>query len=686
MKFSLITDIITAEHRKNTPMDRSKMNSSRRPYFVHAAALCKIVLAAALVAGCGRENSNTTSDGNWPAYAADNFNSKYSALDEITRDNVKDLKIAWTWDSPDNEILQHLKFPVSIYEATPLAIDGILYVSTSTAQVAAINGTTGKTLWTFDPKVYESTPPAHGAYIHRGVSYWEDGNDKRIIVGTPDARLIALRAEDGLPVKAFGNQGTVDLTKGLDREFDPAHYAITSPPVITNNMIVIGSSITDDHPRSMRPPGDVRAFDVRSGTQQWVFHTIPHAGEYGNDTWENDSWKHNGNTNVWTRISADEKLGYVYLPVSTPTNDWYGGNRPGENLFAESLVCLNVRTGKRVWHFQTVHHGVWNYDLPCAPNLIDITVDGKRIRAVAQVTKMGFTFVFDRETGKPVWPIEEVSVPSSHIPGEKTATTQPIPKKPASFERQGISEKDLIDFTPGLFADAKKKLDSIDTGPLYTPPSLRGLAYLPGALGGANWHGAATDPETGTLYVPSVTFPTFFKVTPVDVAISDARYEGEPFWINGTQGLPLLKPPYGRVTAIDLNTGKHTWMSPLGEGPRNHALLKDLRLPRLGWSMRGSPLLTRTLLFVGQEGKYWEYVPALVGSAKLSGAPPEEIIKFHPRLYVFDKENGTLIHEIDLPLNITGAPMTYRANGKQFIAFAVGGAIAPAQIIALSLQ
>lgn len=665
-------------------------NGSTKRHVAGRAIPCLLLLAGMLM-GCGHESSTTTRDGNWPAYAADNANSKYSALDEINKENVKNLKIAWTWSSPDNTILQQLKFPVSIYEATPLAIDGILYVSTSTAQVAAIEGATGKTLWTFDPEVYKSTPPAHGAYIHRGVSYWAEGDDRRIIFGTPDARLIALRAQDGTPVKDFGNQGTVDLTKGLDREFDPAHYAITSPPIITNDMIVLGSSITDDHPQSMRPPGDVRAFDVKTGKQAWVFHTIPHSDEYGNNTWENDSWKSNGNTNVWTRISADDDLGYVYLPVSTPTNDWYGGNRHGDNLFAESLVCLNARTGERVWHFQTVHHGVWNYDIPCAPNLIEITLDGKKIKAVAQVTKQGFTFVFDRETGKPVWPLDEKAVPQSHVPGEQTSATQPFPVKPAPFERQGVSEKDLIDFTPALHAAAVKSLDSVETGPLYTPPSLRGILYLPGALGGANWHGAATDPETGMLYVPSVTFPSFFKVVPVDAAQSDALYEGAPFWVSGTEGLPLFKPPYGRVTAINLNTGEHAWMSPLGDGPRNHPLLKDLHLPRLGWSMRGSPLLTKTLLFVGQEGKYWEYVPALVGAAKLTdavkltGAPPEDMIKFEPKLYVFDKENGTLIHEIELPLNVTGAPMTYRANGKQYVAFPIGGAIAPAQIVALSL-
>lgn len=640
-------------------------------------------LLLALVIACNKSASNK---GDWPAYAADKFSSKYSPLNQISRQNVKDLKIAWTWESPDNKLGGKLKYPVSLYEATPLAVNGILYTSTSTAQVAAINGATGETIWVYDPATYNSQAPAHGVYIHRGVAYWSDGTDARIILGTPDARLIALNADDGSLVTTFGNHGIVDLSKGLDRSFDPAlQYSVTSPPVIANDIIIIGSSITDDNPNSGRPPGDVRGFDVRTGEQKWIFHTIPHAGEEGNGTWKNDSWKTTGNTNVWTNMSADETLGYVYLPVSTPTNDWYGGDRPGNNLYAESLVCLDTRTGKKIWHFQAVHHGVWNYDLPAAPNLLDIKAGGKVIKAVAQVSKQGFIYVFDRITGAPVWPIEEKAVPVSTVPGEQTAVTQPFPSRPAPFERQGITEDDLIDFTPELRAKALASLDSIDKGVLFTPPSQRGLAYLPGALGGANWQGAAVDPETGMLYVPSITSPSFFRIVPGDTAQTDATHQWQPFWIPGPEGLPLFKPPYGRVTAVNLNTGDHAWMSALGEGPRDHPLLKNLLLPRLGWSLRAAPLLTKTLLFVGQEGKYWEYIPPLVGTSRIGSLNPAEMTKFQPRLYVFDKMNGSVIREIALPYNVTGAPMTYLAGGKQYIAFAVGGASAPASIIALSL-
>lgn len=643
-----------------------------------------LLLISLFLIRCSDQSSDLGA--NWTSYASDKFSSKYSPLDQINKENVKDLQMKWTWESPDNDLKEQFKFPVSIYQATPIAINGILYVSSSTAIVSAINGSTGQTIWTYDPETYKSNAPAHGAYIHRGVSYWDDGKEGRIIVGTPDARLIALNAKDGSLVQSFGKSGIVDLSQGLSRQFDASHYGISTPPIIANNVIVIGASITDASPQSMRPPGDVRGFDVKTGEQLWVFHTIPQAGEYGNDTWENESWKITGNTNVWTRMSADEELGYVYLPISTPTNDWYGGNRLGDNLFAESLVCLNTRTGERIWHFQMVHHGVWDYDLPAAPNLLNINRDGKSVKAVAQVSKQGFTYVFNRETGEPIWPIEEKPVPQSTAPGERTSPTQPFPTKPAAFDRQGVTKDDIIDFTPELFDEAWASLNEIDKGELFTPPTENGLVYLPGALGGANWHGAAVDPESGVLYIPSMTFPGFFKVIKSDSTKTDANYEWQGFWVSGPQGLPLFKPPYGRITAIDMNTGDHKWQSAMGEGPRNHPLLKDLNLPRLGWNLRGSPLLTKTLLFIGQEGKYWEYVPALVGGAKLSEVQTQEIINFEPKMQVFDKDSGALIHEIELPLNVTAAPMTYMVEGKQYIAFAVGGSIGPAKIIALGLK
>ncbi|WP_452600611.1 pyrroloquinoline quinone-dependent dehydrogenase [Pontimicrobium sp. MEBiC06410] len=624
----------------------------------------------------------------WSSYAADKYNSKYSSLDQINKDNVKDLGIVWEWESPDNALMKTKRYPISIYQTTPLAINGVLYISSSLGTVSAVNGKTGETIWKYDPEVYNAEgKPAHGGFMHRGVSYWDDGKDGRIVFGTLDGRLIAISAKDGKPVETFGNKGIVDLTKGLSRTFAPGDYSVPTPPIIANGVIVVGSSITDAGPKSMKPPGDVRGFDVKTGKQLWTFHTIPHEGEFGYDTWEKGSAKIMGNTNVWTRMSADEELGYVYLPVSTPTNDWYGGDRPGDNVFAESLVCLNIKTGERIWHFQAVHHGVWDYDLASAPNLMDITVKGKPVKAVAQLTKQGFVFVFDRVTGEPIWPIEERPVPQSKVEGERTSLTQPFPTKPAPYERQGITKEDIIDFTPELKERAWESLANVDKGELFTPPTERGLMYLPGALGGANWHGAAVDPETGMLYIPSITYPVFFKVVKADPEKTDAKYDWDNFRIVGPEGLPLLKPPYGRITAIDINTGDHKWQVAMGNGPRNHPMLKDMDLPRLGWQFRGSPLLTKTLLFVGQEGRFFDFVPALVGSERLKGVPPVTITKFEPKMQVFNKDNGELIAEVELPLNVTGAPMTYMIDGKQYIAFAVGGTvISPAKIIAIALK
>ena len=636
-----------------------------------------------LAISCIFANSIYAQNQDWASYASDKSNSKYSSLDQIHKGNIKDLEMKWTSTTPDQGILKEQRYPISIYQVTPLAIDGILYASSTLGTVFAMDGTTGKRIWTFDPEVYKTKrKPAHGAYIHRGVSYWNG----RIIFGTGDGRLMAIHAKDGTPVMSFGNNGIVDLMQGLSRKVTHG-YSVSTPPIISNGVIVIGSSITDAGPKSMKPPGDVRGFDVKTGKQLWTFHTVPHKGEVGYDTWENGSAEVTGNTNVWTRMSADPALGYVYLPTSTPTNDWYGGERIGDNLFAESLVCLDIKTGKRIWHFQMVHHGVWDYDLPAAPNLIDITVDGKAIKAVAQITKQGFTFVFDRVTGEPVWPIEEKPVPQTNVPGEKTAATQPFPSKPSPFERQGITKDDIIDFLPGMKEQVWQSLDSVDKGPLYSPPTKKGLMYLPGALGGANWHGAAVDPETNILYIPSITYPVFFKIVDADPNKTDARYIWDNFRVLGPDNLPLLKPPYGRVTAINLNTGEHKWQVPLGEGPRNHPLLKDLNLPRLGWQYRGSPLLTKTLLFVGQEGRFFDFVPALVGGQKLKNANRMDMVKFDPKLQIFDKNTGALLHTVPLPLNVTGAPITYMANGKQYIAFAVGGAgMVPAQIVAVGLK
>ena len=378
--------------------------------------------------------------GEWPTHGGTNANARYSSLDQITRDNVGRLRIAWRWTSPDEELMaRQPQIRTWVNQATPLMIGGVLYVSTSASQVAAIDAISGHTLWVHDPKIWMHGRPPNFGFVHRGVAYWTDGRDARILIGTGHAYLIALDARTGVPITSFGAQGRVDLTEGLGRPVDRRWYTVTSPPLVIGDLVIVGSSIEARPLRPDMPPGHVRAFDVRTGAQRWIFHSIPQSNQLGTETWEAESWRTVGGVNVWTIMSADAELGYVYLPFSPAANDYYGGERHGDNLFADSLVCLEAATGRRVWHFQLVRHGLWDYDIPAAPNLVDITIGGRRVRAVAQVTKQGFVYLFDRATGTPLWPIEDRPVPQSTVPGEKTAPRQPFPTRPAPFERQDAS-------------------------------------------------------------------------------------------------------------------------------------------------------------------------------------------------------------------------------------------------------
>jgi quinoprotein glucose dehydrogenase len=621
--------------------------------------------------------------GEWSAYGANKANTKYSPLDQIDKQNVSSLRVAWRWTSPDMEVVKQTPGLVTgKFEATPIMVNGVLYTSTSLSQVAAIDPATGRTRWVYDPESWKNEPPPNLGFLHRGVTYWTDGKEERVFIGAGDAYLIALNAKTGQPIPGFGNNGRIDLTSGLRRPVERRYYYLTSPPVICRNVLVIGSAVYDWHANDHMPPGDVRGFDVRTGKQLWTFHSIPQAGEFGNDTWLEGSWRTTGAANAWTILSADEELGYVYIPFSTPTNDYYGGHRPGDGLFGESLVCLEAKTGRRVWHFQTTHHGVWDYDLPAAPNLVDISAGGKNIKAVAQVTKQAFCFVFDRVTGKPVWPIEERKVPQSNVPGERSSPTQPFPTKPAPFDRQGFSVDDLIDFTPELRREAEAILSRYAHGPLYTPPSTESTIILPGAVGGASWAGAAFDPETGILYVPSVTIPFAGPLSKPLESDSPARFALHRLvrsGVRGPRGLFLTKPPYGRITAIDLKTGEHLWMTPMGEGPRKHPALSELSLPRLGWPLRGFPLVTRTLLLVAQEGG-----SAPTGQSKLIRYN-SNLAPLDPALQAYDKRTGELIATVPLPNNAQGAPMTYAVGGTQYVVIAIGGGNLLAELVALAL-
>jgi quinoprotein glucose dehydrogenase len=645
-----------------------------RALFRQANTLLSIALSSATILA-------QTENGAWKSYGADQASSKYAPLNQINKSNVQDLQIAWRWESVDRAILNaNPGLWTWKYEATPLMVDEVLYTSTSLSQVAAIHAVSGQTIWSYDPGTYRDGSPPNNGFLHRGVAYWADGNDRRIFIGTGDAYLIALDAETGQPIPEFGQNGRVDLALGLRRGVSRGQYGVTSPPVICRDVVMVGSSIWDYPVARFMAPGDVRGFDPVTGEQLWVFESIPQATDFGAETWEGDSGQRFGNTNVWAPMSCDDELGYVYLPFGTPTNDYYGGERGGDNLFAESLVCLNAQTGTRVWHYQIVRHGLWDYDLPAAPNLVDITVDGNAIRAVAQVTKHGSLFVFDRVTGEPVWPIEERSVPASTVPGEQASPTQPFPTKPAPFEQQGATVDDLIDFTTALRQQALTIFQNLDSGPLFTPPGLRGTITVPGVSGGGSWAGAAFHPKTGRLYVPSIKGTWTLRVwrntrNPVDYA-----YKGAPdYGPVGPQGLPLMKPPYGRITAIDLNEGEHVWRAAVGEGPRNHSAIRHLNLDRLGWARRIFVLVTDSLLFAVQEG-----ININRGGSPRGNASEINTVNSDPALLAFDLESGDQVAKIALPSNAAGSPMTYMANGVQYIAVPVGGASQLAELVALT--
>ena len=652
-------------------------------------------------------------NGEWPTYGGDLGSTKYSPLDQIDRSNFDTLEVAWRWTSADgvlsltmpdgsewradsalifeelnrrdpNRWRDGLPPTITNFKATPLMVGGRLFINMPTSQVASIDAQTGETLWVYNPKTYESgTTTMSARWNQRGVAYWSDGperNDERILFGTGNGYLICVDAKTGAPCSDFGENGWVDLTEDIpratrgDRDWLNAElYSVQSPPFVVGDTIITPSSISSYNITREAPPGWMRGFDARSGRTKWTFHTIPQGDEYGNDTWGGDSWRYTGKVGVWSMMSADPELGYLYLPTNTPAPDYYGGHRLGDNLFAESVVALDIETGERAWHFQAVHHGLWDYDFPAAPNLVDINVPGRgAVKALAQISKQGFTYVFDRVTGEPIWPIEERPVDvETDLPGEQPSPTQPFPTKPEPFEPQGVTVDDLVDFTPELRQMAIEAVEPYRIGPLFTPQSRRGTIQRPSTGGGANWSGAGFDPETGILYIPSDTRFSVKQYRDPDpdegatLAIIENRGEGtsRP---QLRQGVPLFKPPYSRMTAIDLNTGDHVWMKPMGNGDRirNLPSLRDLDLPPLGGdSSRAGPLITKTLL-----------IYALTAGGTDDG----------PRLVALDKATGDEIASVDLPGGAIGTPMTYMLDGKQYVALTVGGLRVP-QLIALAL-
>ncbi|WP_375434946.1 pyrroloquinoline quinone-dependent dehydrogenase [uncultured Hymenobacter sp.] len=660
--------------------------------YLHRHARTWLVLGAlaALPVAPGHAQMGKDPATEWRHYAGDKGSSKYSSLTQIDSTNFKRLHIAWTWRSVEQEITAaHPELKSWAWETTPLMVEGVLYLSTSMSQAVALDAETGKRLWVYDPETWKNGTPANNGFVERGVMYWASGEDKRILFGTGDGYLIALNAKTGQPIPTFGNQGRIDLAQGLGHSITRKLYGVSSPPVVCRDVLIVGSKVNDVAVERVMPPGSVRGFDVRSGKELWQFHTIPQAGEYGNKTWEKGAWKTTGSANVWAPISVDEDLGYVYLPCSTPSNDNYGGQRLGAGLFGESLVALDARTGKRAWDYQLVHHGLWDYDPPAAPILLDINVNGKPVKAVAQVSKQGFVYVFDRVTGKPVWDIVERPVPQSTVPGEHSSATQPFPTKPAPIDRQGLTDNDLVDFTPALRDSARAIIRKYNYGPLFTPPALdKPTILMPGTAGGASWAGAAFDPETATLYVPSNTLAQ--QVTLKPATVPGAGYQGSANALPTLQdGIPLWKPPYGRMTAIDMNTGDQRWMAPMGDLAQQIPALKKLKLPPLGRSARTHVLLTKTLLITAQEGTT-QREAALQGKKGGGGSHGDtagtQFQVVDPKLVAYDKATGRRIGEVSLPRNATGAPMTYLLHGQQFIAVPTGGANLPAEMIVLRLS
>ena len=664
-------------------MRRLNRAAARRP------ALCRALCAAALLhlAGAATATAQVSTPPDpateWRHFGGDAANTKYSPLDHITPDNFTVLEIAWRWTSISTDVTRaRPDLRPGTFKTIPLMVGGLVYASTAFGQVAAVDAGTGALVWSYDPLAYERLDrPGNMGWQHRGVSYWEDdrSDDARIFIATHDLQLIALHARTGALYPVFGADGAVDLSVSLGRPVDRARLTHSQPVAIVGDTVVVGSIVQDTGLRRREAdPGHVRGFDARTGSMKWIFHTIPQDGEFGADTWHNESWRYSGHTNVWATMAVDEELGYVYLPTGTPTNDWYGGMRHGDNLYAESIVCVDGETGERVWHFQAVHHGLWDYDFPTAPHLIDITVDGRPIKALAQTSKQGFTYVFDRVTGEPVWPIEERPVPAGDVPGEWYSPTQPFPTKPPPFDLQGITEDDLIDFTPELRAEALRIAARAQLGPLFTPPPVRGvhkpIIQAPGPSGGVNWPGAAVDLETGRLFVPSKTRLRAIELVAYPPPAT-VGYFTDPWAapVPGPEGLPLVKPPYKRITAFDLTTGTQAWMQPHGDGPRNHPALRDLNLPPLGGHSgmhAGGPLVTKTLLIVNSGA---QYVADEAESARAITA--------------YDKPSGNYLGSVVLPAVPYGNPITYLHAGRQYIVVAVGGGSGRAspELIALAL-
>ena len=692
---------------------------------------CGLILTTAAVSGQTKPKS-----GEWPTYGADLASTRYSPLDQITKDNFNKLEVAWRFKTDALGPRPEFNF-----QGTPLMVDGVVYSTAGTRRaVVALDAGTGEMLWMHSENEGKRGEAAPRQLSGRGLAYWPGtATEKpRIVYVTPGYQMVALDAKTGVPAAGFGRNGIVDLKDQDDQPIDleKGEMGLHATPTIAKDVIVVvAAHLPGGAPKSrIHEKGFIRGYDARTGKRLWIFHTIPLAGEFGNNTWEKDSWSYTGNAGVWAQMTVDEETNTVFLPVELPTGVYYGGHRPGAGLFGESLVALDLKTGQRKWHFQLVHHGIWDMDIPCAPILMDLTVDGRAIKAVGQPTKQGWIYVFDRITGKPVWPIEERPVEKGTVPGEWYSPTQPFVTKPPPYDRQGVAIDDLIDFTPALREEAVKLVARYKIGPIFTPPVVSkwdgplATLMLPNATGGANWQGGAFDPETKMFYIFTNTQPTPLGLVKPDAARSDFD------WVQGTapnpnapapspaaapsansgqavgrgtvlteagapvpapaqgggrggggrgggggegggnitvQGLPLIKPPYGRITALDMNKGTLVWQIAHGDTPdniKNHAALKGVTIPRTGRQGRIGVLITKTLAIAGEGG---------------FGTTPNG--QRGAMLRAYDKMTGQDVGAVYMPAPQTGSPMTYLHNGKQYLVVAISGAGYSAELVAFKI-
>ncbi len=623
--------------------------------------------------------------GEWRHYGGDEANTRYSALDQINAENFNDLELVWRMRT-DN----FGPAPEYNFESTPLMVDGVIYTTAGTRRaVVAADAGTGEYLWMHRLDEGERGAATPRRLSGRGLAYRDDGGAGQIIYVTPGYRMIALDALTGRRVAGFGTDGIVDLMQNMDQEIDPiaGEIGLHAAPLVAGDTIIVGAAhVPGSAPRSMRnTKGYVRGFDADSGERKWIFHTIPGGDEYGNDTWLNESWRYTGNTGVWGQISVDLELGIVYLPTEMPTNDYYGGHRHGDNLFSDSMVAVDLERGERLWHFQAIHHDVWDWDFPCAPVLVDVEIEGRPgiTKVIAQPSKQSWLYVLDRETGEPIWPIEERPMPPSDVPGELLALTQPFPTRPPAYDRQGVGEEDLIDFTPALRAEALERVANFRMGPIFTPPVVAdpdgpyGTLMLPSAGGGTNWPGGSVDPETGIFYQYSFT-----NVTSLGLVNNPERSDmnfirGNPAGVPARdraltiRGLPLIKPPWGRISAIDLRTGDIVWQIAHGETPdnvREHPDLQGLDIPRTGRSGRVGTLITKTLVIAGEPGTF-------TTASGERGA----------MLRAYDKASGVEVGQVLMPVGVSGSPMTYMHDGAQYIVVAVSGGGQVGELLAFRL-